>query len=86
MRKPYALREISHDRERHPAFDTQIVLIVAAVYLVLWVLSAIGIALPEKVISLLWVVVALIVILLLFRMVAPMVGLRLGELTMIMLA
>lgn len=64
----------------------QIVLIVAAVYLVLWVLSAIGIALPEKVISLLWVVVALIVILLLFRMVAPMVGLRLGELTMIMLA
>ena len=37
------------------------------VYLIIWVLGIIGVALPEKVVQLIWVIVALIVVLLLVR-------------------
>lgn len=40
------------------------------VYLVIWVLGIIGIPLPEKVVQILWVIVALIVLLLLWRLVS----------------
>ena len=46
-----------------------IVLLAIVVYLVIWVLGIIGVPIPEKVIQLLWVVVALIAILMLANMV-----------------
>lgn len=49
----------------------QICLVVAACWLVIWVLGKLGVDLPEKVIQILWVIVILIVILLLYRMLAP---------------
>lgn len=44
-----------------------ICLVVAAGWLVLWVLRSLGIPLPERAIQILWVIVALIVILVLWR-------------------
>lgn len=49
----------------------QVCFLVAIVYIVIWVLGILGIALPEKVIQIFWVIVALIVILLLYRALAP---------------
>ncbi len=49
----------------------QICLVVAVVYIVLWVLSAVGIELPAMVVKIFWIIVALIVLLLLYRMIAP---------------
>jgi hypothetical protein len=47
-------------------------LLALCVWLVLWVLeSIIGIALPPKVVQILWVIVALIAILLIYRALAP---------------
>ncbi len=48
-----------------------IALVVAAAYLVLWVLGQLGIAPPQRVVQCLWVVVVLIVILLLWRTIGP---------------
>lgn len=50
----------------------QVCLLAAIVYIVIWVLSILGIELPPKVIQILWVIVALIVILLLYRVLSPM--------------
>lgn len=50
----------------------QICFVVALVYIVIWVLGIIGVQLPAKVVQIFWVIVALIVILLLYRMVGPM--------------
>ena len=52
-----------------------IVVVVAVVWLVIWVLQSIGIALPEMVIKCMWIVAALIVILLLWRMLSPILKL-----------
>ncbi len=49
----------------------QICLVIAVVYIVLWVLGKIGIELPPMVVNIFWVIVALIVLLLLYRMIAP---------------
>ena len=46
-------------------------LLVACVYLVMWVCGQLGIPLPANVIKIFWVIVALIAILLLWRMVGP---------------
>ncbi len=46
-------------------------LLAAVVYLVIWVLGQLGVALPAMVIKILWIIVALVVILLLFRMIGP---------------
>jgi hypothetical protein len=51
------------------------VCIVALVfYLIIWVLGAIGVSLPDIVIKILWVIFALIVILFLVRLLLPMAG------------
>lgn len=52
-------------------------LLVAAVYLVQWVLSQLGIAIPDQVMKILWVVVVLVAILILVRTVLPGMGVRL---------
>ena len=51
-----------------------VALICLAVYLVLWVLEQVGLALPPQVVKILWVIVVLIVILLLVRAFLPMIG------------
>jgi hypothetical protein len=53
-----------------------IVVIVAAVWLVIWVLGMIGVPLPEMVVKCMWVIAVLLIILLLWRMLGPL--LRLG--------
>jgi hypothetical protein len=52
-----------------------ICLVVGVCYLVIWVLEQLGIAVPAQVIKILWVVVVLIVILLLYRTLAPVLRL-----------
>ena len=49
-------------------------LLVAAVFLVLWVIAAIGLAIPAMVVKILWIVVALIALLWLFRLLRPYAG------------
>lgn len=49
-------------------------LLVGAVFLVLWVLSSLGIALPAMVVKIVWLVVALIAVLILVRLLRPYVG------------
>lgn len=49
------------------------------VYLVLWVLeSVVGIALPPKVVQIIWIIVILIILLMLLRMILPGMGIKLG--------
>lgn len=45
-----------------------VALIVLAVYLVIWVLGELGIAIPPQIVKIIWVIVVLIVVLLLVRM------------------
>lgn len=51
-----------------------ICLVVGACWLVIWVLGQLGISLPDQVIKIFWVIVVLIVILLLWRALAPALG------------
>lgn len=44
------------------------------VYIVLWVLGAIGIAVPPKIVQLFWVIVLLVAILMLAKMIGPHLG------------
>jgi len=46
-----------------------ICILALVVYLVIWVLGQIGIALPPQVVKILWVIVALVVLLMLVRLV-----------------
>lgn len=55
-----------------------ICLVVGACWLVMWVLEQLGVALPAQVIKIFWVIVVLICILLLYRALAPALGLRFG--------
>lgn len=57
-----------------------ICLVVGACWLVIWVLGQLGVTLPDQVIKIFWVIVVLIVILLLYRALAPGIGGRLGSL------
>ena len=50
-------------------------LVVLAVYVVLWVLGELGIALPPQVVKILWVIVVLVAILIIVQIVLP--GMRL---------
>jgi hypothetical protein len=52
-------------------------LVVGACWLVIWVLEQLGISLPPQVVKVFWVIVVLIVILLLYRALAPFIGGRL---------
>lgn len=51
-----------------------IALIVGVVYLVIWVLGQLGIALPPMVVKVFWIIVVLIIILLLWRMIGPAIS------------
>lgn len=48
--------------------------LVAAVWLVLWVLGSIGVALPLVIVRIIWIIVALIALLMLFRLLRPYSG------------
>lgn len=49
-------------------------LLVAAVYLVLWVLGSLGLAIPGMVVKIIWIVVVLIAVLWLFQLLRPHAG------------
>jgi len=53
-------------------------LLVLAIYIVLWVLSQLGIVIPENVMKIVWVIVVLVAILILVRTVLPGMGVRIG--------
>lgn len=55
-----------------------IAVLCLVVYLILWVLSLIGVPLPEQVIKIVWVIVALIAILLILRVLLPAAGIKFG--------
>ena len=56
----------------------QLVILAIIVYLIIWVLQIIGVPLPAKVIQLLWVLVALIAILLIYRALIGAGGIHIG--------
>ncbi len=51
-----------------------ILCLVACVFLVLWVFASVGIALPAMVIKIVWIIVALLCLLVLFRLLQPYAG------------
>ena len=51
-----------------------ICVLVGLVFLVQWVLAQLGIAIPEMVMKVFWVIVVLIVILLCWRALSPLIG------------
>lgn len=57
-----------------------LVLLAIAVYIILWVLEQIGIAIPPQIMKLIWVLVVLVVLLVIFRTFAPMLHIRTGVL------
>lgn len=56
-----------------------ICLLALAIYLILWVLgTVVGIALPPKVVQIIWVIFILVCVLILVQLVLPRAGFRLG--------
>lgn len=56
-----------------------ICLLALVIYLIIWVLqTVVGIALPAKVIQIIWVIFILVCVLILVQMVLPRAGFRLG--------
>lgn len=51
-----------------------ILCLVLCVFLVTWVLASVGLVLPAMVIKVLWIIVALLAILVLFRLLRPHAG------------
>jgi hypothetical protein len=51
-------------------------LFVLVIYVVLWVLEQLGIALPPQVIKIIWIIVALVALLIIVQAVLPGLGLR----------
>jgi len=51
-----------------------ICIMVLAVYVILWVLGEVGIALPAQVIKILWIIIALIALLWLVHSALPIIG------------
>jgi hypothetical protein len=49
--------------------------LVAAVFIVLWVIGQLGLAIPSMVVTIIWIIVALIALLILWRIVSPYVNL-----------
>jgi hypothetical protein len=60
-----------------------ICVLALVVYLVIWVLEIVGIALPPKVIQIIWVIVALIALLMIVRVLLPHIGKLSGVLPML---
>lgn len=57
-----------------------ICLLALVIYLILWVLgTVVGVALPPKVVQIIWVIFALVCILILVQLVLPRAGFRLGH-------
>jgi hypothetical protein len=54
-----------------------ICILALVVYLIIWVLGIIGVPIPDKVIQIVWVIVALVVILMVLRVVLPHLGVKL---------
>lgn len=54
----------------------QVCALAAVCWLVIWALGQAGIALPPQVVKIFWVIVALIVILMLYRLIGPTLRLR----------
>lgn len=54
----------------------QLCLIVLVVYVVLWVIGSLGIALPPQVVNIIWIIVALFALLLIVRNLLPQLGLK----------
>jgi hypothetical protein len=62
-------------------------LLALVIYLILWVLgSVIGVALPAKVVQIIWVIFALVCILILVQLVLPRAGFHIGRLSGTMLS
>jgi hypothetical protein len=53
-----------------------ICVVVLIVYIALWVLSTLGVPLPEQVVKVLWVIVALVCLLLILRFLLPALGVK----------
>src|SRR5262245_48002710 len=53
-------------------------LLALVVYLIIWVLGVIGVPLPEKVIQIIWVIVALIVVLMILQTILPRFGVKIA--------
>lgn len=54
-------------------------LLAAAIYLIIWVITSVaGIALPAKVIQIIWIVFVLVCVLFLVRLLLPGMGIKLG--------
>ncbi len=51
-----------------------ICVVVLCIFLIIWVLSALGLALPAMVVKIIWIIAALICILILFRLLRPFAG------------
>ncbi len=51
-----------------------ILVLAACVFLVLWVMSIVGLALPAVIIKIIWAIFALICVLVLFRLLRPHAG------------
>ena len=54
-------------------------ILVICVYLIEFVLSALGIAIPANIMKIIWVIVILVAILILVRTILPGMGIRLGK-------
>lgn len=59
-------------------------LLALVVYIVIWVLGVIGVAIPDKVLQIIWIIVALLILLAMARVLLP--GLKLGATVLPMLA
>jgi len=53
-------------------------ILVIAVFIVVWVLEQLGIAIPANIMKVLWVIIVLIAILIVVRTVLPGMGIRVG--------
>jgi bacteriorhodopsin len=51
-----------------------ICVVALVIYLVIWVLSSVGVSLPPQVVKILWIIFALIVLLMLLRLLLPHSG------------
>jgi len=57
-----------------------ICILALVVYLILWVLGMIGVPIPDQVVKIIWVIVALIAILIIVKTVLPHAGVKLAVL------
>lgn len=53
--------------------------LVIAIYLIIWVLGQLGIAIPDNIMKVIWVIVVLVAILIIVRTILPGMGIRVGQ-------